>query len=83
MSISIGISIGISISTTTLLNKNIDFRCLRFDNIYCCPAVRTGRGFLARRAAVWHWGWPYISQHQPKDPNIKSKQKPEGKHAPL
>ena len=70
-------------ATTTLLNKNFDFRCLRFVNIHCCPAVRTGGGFLARRAAVWHWGWPYIPQHQPKDPNIKSNQKPEGKHAPL
>ena len=69
--------------STTLLKKNFDFPCLRFVDVHCCPAIRTGRGFLVRRAAVWHWGLPYISQHQPKDPKIKSNQKPEGKHATL
>ena len=48
----------INTSTTTLLNKTFDFPCLRFVDSHCCPAMRTGRGFLARRAAVLHWGWP-------------------------
>ena len=65
------------------LKNSCYFRCLRFVDIHCCPAVCTGRDFFARRAAVWHWSWPYISQHQPKDPKIKSNQKPEEKHVPL
>ena len=40
------------------LEQNFDFPCLRFVDIHGCPAMRTGRSFLARRAAVLHWSWP-------------------------